>query len=210
MMLESLISAAKQDGWAAGTGSMDQVQREAIRLGLTEVSIRKGDPAVTTLRPVDRGAARPHSLSAKYGKGDQPLHTDGAHLVEPPDLVVLVCSGTSRTPTRLLKIGYGVPDCVRHGVFLVTNGKDSFFSTACSTSRIRFDLGCMAPCDARARETVRYFGSLNKSVREHLWDGSGNVLVIDNREVLHARPSVLDEPDRKLYRVAFMLKRDAL
>jgi len=81
MMLETLVSTAKKDGWAAGRGSMDQVHREALRLGgLTEVSIRKGDPAVTTLRPVDRNGARPNSLSAKYGKGDQPLHTDGAGL----------------------------------------------------------------------------------------------------------------------------------
>jgi hypothetical protein len=103
-----------------------------------------------------------------------------------------------------------MPECVRHGVFLVANGRDSFFSTAYSNSRLRFDPGCMAPCDARAREAVRYFESLNKSVREHSWDDSGRVLVIDNRKVLHARPSVGDEPGRKIYRVSFMLKREVL
>jgi len=210
MMLDGLINAAKKAGWAAGSGSMDQVNREVISLGLTEVPIRKGDTALSILRPTDRNAAHPNSLSARFGKGDQPLHTDGAHLAEPPDLLVLVCKGTSRTPTRIMRVGSDVPSCVRHGVFLVANGKDSFFTTAYYNSRLRFDPGCMTPCDARAREALRYFDSLYTSAREHRWDDPGIILVIDNRQTLHARPSAADDPDREIHRISFAFRREAL
>jgi hypothetical protein len=101
------------------------------------------------------------------------------------------------------------PNHVRHGVFLVTNGKDSFFSTAYSDLCFRYDPGCMVPCDARARETVRYFDAAIESALEQSWDEPGKVLVIDNRKTLHARASVIDDPHREVQRVSFYLKRRA-
>jgi hypothetical protein len=86
-MLEGLVTTCMDEGWVAATGSIAQLRREAQSLGLIEVSVRRGGPSVTTLRPLDRGDSQEHSLSAKYGKGDQPLHTDGAHLAKPPDVV---------------------------------------------------------------------------------------------------------------------------
>lgn len=213
-MLETLVAMSRQEGWAAGSGSIAQIRREAQSLGLTEVPVRRGDPTVTMLRPLSRDDAQANSLSAKYGKGGQPLHTDGAHLAKPPDVVVLACEGTSDTPTRLWRIRRSlsapVPlDKMKHGVFLVTNGKDSFFSTAYSDSRFRYDPGCMVPCDARARKTVRYFEAAIESVIEHSWDEPGKVLVIDNRKALHARASVIDDPHREVQRVSFYLKAGA-
>jgi hypothetical protein len=181
---------------------------------LIEVSVRRGGPSVTTLRPLDRGDSPENSLSAKYGKGDQPLHTDGAHLAKPPDVVILACEETSGTPTRLWTMRRGLftftpPRHVRHGVFLVANGKDSFFSTAYSDVHFRYDPGCMVPCDARARETVRYFDAEIESALEHSWDEAGKFLVIDNRNVLHGRASAIDDPHREVQRVSFYLKRGA-
>jgi Taurine catabolism dioxygenase TauD, TfdA family len=213
-MLETLVAMARKEGWAAGSGSIAQIRREAQSLGWTEVSVRQGAPTVTTLRPLNRDDAQANSLSAKYGIGDQPLHTDGAHLANPPDVVVLVCEGTSDTPTRLWKMKRSVyvpipPDHMRHGVFLVANGKDSFFSTAYSYPRFRYDAGCMVPCDARARETVRYFEAAMESVIEHSWDEPGKILVIDNRKALHARASAINDPHREVQRVSFYLKPEA-
>lgn len=216
-MLEALIAEAMRSGWASGTGTMPQVEHEARLLGLTQIPNRRSDTPVTTLRPVKADKARPKSLSAKYGDGDQPLHTDGAHLAKPPDLVLLTSTQTSNTPTRLWKrplkrltrltLVLGPPAYVTHGIFLVNNGRDSFFAAAYTNSVFRYDPGCMEPCDARARQTVAYFEEATESATDHLWDTPNTVLVIDNRKVLHARGSAIDEPHRELLRTSFYTKR---
>lgn len=213
--LEALVAEAQKEGWAAGSGTPTEIQREARMLGLTEVPLRRGGPAMATLRPLERSAAPANSLSARYGTGGQPLHTDGAHLVQPPDLLILVCEVISTTPTRLWRtprVGRFTttePEHARHGIFLVSNGKDSFFSPAYTRMRFRYDPGCMTPCDARAWETVRYFEKAMEDAVEHQWDEPDSVLVIDNRQALHARASAADEPEREIHRVAYRVKDGA-
>ena len=213
---EALIDKAQQEGWAAAKGSLRQVQIHARVLGLTEVPARCGNPVDAALRPLKRADAPANSLSARYGAGEQPLHTDGPHLEQPPDLVILECQGTSATPTRLWRPRRGgrgraviEAESIRHGIFLVHNGAESFFSAAFANGRFRYDPGCMTPCDARARQAVRYFENALKSAVEHRWDQAGTVLVIDNRRVLHARASAEDEPEGELQRIAYRLKDDA-
>lgn len=213
-ILEDLLEESKVKGWAAGQGTMAEVQVDAALLGWTEVPTRRGGPALTTLRPVDQADAKPNSLSARYGKGAQPLHTDGAHLPDPPDVVILVCRTTSTTPTRLWhgqRYGHPMtilPECVDHGVFLISSGNDSFFATARAAHRLRFDPGCMVPCDARARETVQYFAEVEKYADEYIWSEPGSVLLIDNRRVLHARAPAVQEPQREIQRISYRLKRE--
>lgn len=205
-MLEALLGESSANGWAVGVGSIAQIQREAVRLEWTEVPIRRGGPTITTLRPVDRAEAEPNSLSARYGKEAQPLHTDGAHLPDPPDVVVLACETTSTTPTRLWNHKRW-PSYLLHGIFLVSSGSDSFFAPAYTYSRLRYDPGCMLPCDARARQAVAFFDEAASSEVEHAWNKPGQLLLIDNRRVMHARASAVDEPQREIQRVSFHLKR---
>ena len=212
--LEALAEAARRRGWAVGSGAIGQVQAEGRSLGWTEVPARKGDPPVTTLRPVGRSQARPNSMSSQYGLDAQPLHTDGAHLTRPPDVVVLISETTNSTPTRLWRpwlkgpFSPGIPERARHGIFLVQSGKDSFFSAAYSPEGFRYDPGCMTPCDARARETVTFFRDAAEEAADHVWDQPGMMLVIDNRHTLHGRASAVDDPQRELQRVSFHVKRE--
>lgn len=214
-LLEELLAASKADGWAAGPGTLAQVQADAAMLRWTALPIRRGGPIVATLQPINRTEAKPNSLSARYGTDAQPLHTDGAHLPKPPDIVVLTCETTSTTPTLLWRKNNGSPfppgraDCVEHGVFLVSSGSDSFFATAYAEGRLRYDPGCMLPCDARARQTVEYFEDAERSAIEYQWSEPGQVLFIDNRRVLHARASAANEPQRELQRVSFLLNSEA-
>lgn len=214
--LESLIAKAQKDGWASASGSIGLVQVSAGLLGLAEVPIRRGDPALATLRPIEQSDAPTRSLSARYGTGNQPLHTDGAHLEQPPDLVFLMCEGTSTTPTRLWRPRRRdnerlvmEPEYVRHGIFLVHNGKNSFFSPAVADARFRYDPGCMTPCDARARQAAEYFEQALELATEHQWDEPNSILVIDNRRALHARASAAEEPEREVQRIAYRLKGEA-
>lgn len=206
--LEDLAAHALKVGWASGSGSLASLRFSAGNLGWSEVTFRSADPPIVSLKPVDRDEARPNSLSSRYGKAAQPLHTDGAHLPEPPDFVLLLAEKTSEVPTLLWRceiIHYQLPSYtdLLHGVFLVRNGSDSFFRTAASGLNLRYDPGCMAPCDERSRSAVRFFAAVTDSAVEHHWDAPGKVLLIDNRRVLHARAAAEDEPDREIKRVAF-------
>jgi Taurine catabolism dioxygenase TauD, TfdA family len=208
--LKALAAAVLEDGWASGQGDVDSVRRQAASLGWAEVAPRRGDPAVSLLRPAGAGAAHPRSLSAVYGLGQQPLHTDGAHLSAPPDFIVLISQEPSATPTRLWQGGKshsgrtGMPlDAMQHGMFLVRNGRDSFYAPALSGSRYRYDPGCMTACDARAREAAQYLDQQHAEATSHEWAG-GEVLVVDNRHALHARAAVAEgDLGRELARVAF-------
>ncbi len=192
---------------------MDDVRRAARAAGWSEVPTRAGADPHAVLRPVDNVAAPPRSLSAIYGLAAQPLHTDGAHLQLPPDVVV-VCADTSNlTPTMLWsskggelhRLGLSGP--IDNGIFLVSNGRDSFLSPARSRRFIRYDPGCMTPCDQRARQVVEAFEKLADEAAQHNWDSSSLVLVVDNRSTLHARAEVQgSQQSRIVHRVAFYLK----
>lgn len=206
--LKDLAEQALKTGWASGSGSLASLRHSAGNLGWSEVSFRSADPPVMSLRPQDTDEARPNSLSSRYGKAAQPLHTDGAHLPEPPDFLLLLAEKTSEVPTLLWKcelIHYQLPSYadLLHGVFLVRNGSESFFCTAASGPNLRYDPGCMVPADERSRRTVQFFAAATESRVEHHWDASGKVLLIDNRRVLHARAAAEHEPDREITRVAW-------
>lgn len=208
------MSAARRDGWASGSGDMDSIRRGAKSLGWVEIANRGGDTPLAVLRPVEESAAHTRSLSAVYGLGQQPLHTDGAHQPNPPDFVVLVSSRPSATATRIWtaetsrrssREAVSPPSAaLYHGMFLVNNGPDSFYAPARSGARYRFDPGCMTACDARAREVEDYFTGQLAQAATYEWTASGQVLVIDNRQALHARSAVVEgDTDRELVRVAF-------
>ena len=213
--LESLAALADREGWAEDSGDIKSVRRQASALGWEEVSPRRGDPAVSVLRPVSQLEARPRSLSAKIGLGVQPLHTDGAHLPDPPDILVLISEESSSTPTLLLRpranrgFSGGLFAAACHGMFLVNGGRDSFFAPALSEGRYRYDPGCMSPCDARAQSVVDYFGESLKLAHAHDWLSGGRLLIVNNRRTLHARTSLTDgDEHRSLHRIAFRTGRD--
>lgn len=63
------------DGWANHLGQL--------------VPARVGEPAISSLRPLEKTEAHPHSQSALYGRSEIPFHTDGAHFARPPSYVIL-------------------------------------------------------------------------------------------------------------------------
>ncbi|MEU1439349.1 TauD/TfdA family dioxygenase [Streptomyces sp. NPDC005786] len=73
---------------------------------------------------------------------------------------------------------------------------------------MRYDPGCMLPCDARARQAMQFFQESESLADEHQWNEPGQVLLIDNRRALHARASAEHEPQREIQRISFHLKRE--
>lgn len=180
-----------------------------------EVPVRKGEGAIKELRATPPDAAHPRSLSAIYGEGAQPLHTDGAHLRVPPDVVVLFSEASSTTPTLVwnnrVKLSKStslwgpLPESVRDGLFVVSGGADKFLAPAHENrTGWRYDPGCMTPADQRAREAMEHIDGLRESSFIHEWTDSDMILMIDNRVSLHARSAILaGDEDRVLKRVAF-------
>ena len=212
--LEALAATARARGWALGSGDIESIRKQAASLGWVEVAPRRGDATVSVLRPVTESAAHPNSLSAVYGLGQQPLHTDGAYLQEPPDVLVFICERPSATPTQLWRPDVparrrrplSTTSALSHGMFLVRNGRDSFYAPALSGSGYRYDPGCMTPCDARAREVQKYFEQQLSRASAHEWSAASQVLVVDNQRALHARSAVADgDLDRELTRIAFRI-----
>jgi hypothetical protein len=217
--LKALAATALAKGWATGQGDVESIRKQAASLGWGEVAPRRGDPTVSVLRPAAADAAHPNSLSAVYGLGQQPLHSDGAHMQDPPDLLVFISERPSATPTQLWQPGIVVrrrgstrtdarvsPAALDHGMFLVRNGRDSFYAPARSGWGYRYDPGCMTPCDARAREVQGYFDQQLSRATVHEWPTSGQVLVVNNRHALHARSAVANgDLDRELPRIAFRI-----
>jgi hypothetical protein len=202
--IAALYAEVRKNGWATETIEMNTLIAWSSHFGWKKVLNRRGSNDVDELVPTTEADAHPNSLSAVHGLRRQPLHTDGAHTRRPPDLIALSSAGTSTTPTLLWKPGYP-PPYVSHGVFLVNDGIDRFLATAHSVRQgFRFDPGCMTPCDQRARAAVEFFAEEHSSIVKHEWTSTGELLLIDNRRVLHARDEVSTcDHDRRLQRVSF-------
>ena len=205
-VLESTIELAQRVGWATYDGSFEEAAETATTLGYQIVPTRRRDPDVTSLRPMIRSAARPHSMSARYGLGSLPLHTDGAHMKFPPDLVILAAKSASTVGTYLMHVTEdglpaGVSQALRHGVFLVRDGAEVRCATALGPrNELRFDPVVMTPLDDLARTVVRYFETVVEVAEVRPWKDD-DVLVIDNTAVVHGRQRADAAPRRELRRV---------
>lgn len=211
LALRRLVERALEDGWAVEDGDLGSVDYQATFLGWDVVASRKAGPLAEVLEPTATSDAPTKSLSAKYGTGAQPLHTDGAHHLRTPDVILLSAQGSSNVPTLLWKFSLGrvpgdVLQSLRNGLFTVRSGKDAFLAPALEGTRLRFDPGCMEPSDQRARRVMAFFESAGESAERHDWTtSSSKVLAIDNRRILHARASAEGEPDRAMHRVTLKL-----
>ncbi|SRR6266700_5590282 len=214
----NLAARVVRDGWSKSTVTdmghdMHSAPENIAKLFGNPVTGRTGQN-IEPLRPTEQARANAKSLSVVHGAGSFPMHTDGAHRLQPPRFVVLVCMspGTSPVPTTLirfrdLKITASERARLEAAPFLVRNGKRSFYSTICSASRmfIRYDAGCMMPQGSESKTSLKLIAQRASEVGFTLmhWR-TGDVLIIDNWTVLHGRGLGISEAssDRKLLRVS--------
>ncbi|WP_353067824.1 TauD/TfdA family dioxygenase [Curtobacterium subtropicum] len=201
-----------RDGWSCQRGNLQQLRTAlALSNGWSPLQNRPGaSRQSTTLRPFATADAPPHSLSAVYGMGRQPLHTDGAHIVDPPDVIVLHSKAPSTTPTVVHKPGWGLPECLTTGIFTVHGNHNTFLTPARTARRFRFDPVVMTPGDHHAREAIVYFERMRapETVYSHDWSESDMLLFIDNRSALHARDAIASgDEGRRIERLALKVER---
>lgn len=208
--LRTALSAAGKTGWAVGNGQLDELRREGWWLGWETHSTRGHPDDADELRPLAKANAHRASLSAVHGAGGQPLHSDGAHLLEPSRWLLLVGTVASAVPTLLWPfdadaVDGQVGDALREGLFTVVNGRTSFLAPALAGTILRFDPGCMRPSDGRAMIAAEFLTTRRATALKHAWTNPNTFLLVDNHRVLHARADATSEPNRLLHRITFDL-----
>lgn len=210
-VVAALLAVSEGRPWAALQCDFGVATAAALRLGWHKTALRPGEPDSSVLRPLSITEAHPNSLSSRYGLEAQPLHTDGAHLRRPPDVVILHNQTTSRTSTALWSPDNGQDrmdeDAWRSGIFTVATGRHKFLASALDRSVLRLDPGCMTPADERAREVLKEAQAARRNCTDFAWSRPGTTLVINNRRALHARNLVLPgDLERRIHRATFQLQ----
>lgn len=204
-MLASPPSSALTDlssrGWAVvpGVRSVEDLLAVASKLGQPVQD--RFNTVLRVLTPTVSEKARPGTLSARYGCGPFPLHTDTAFWPQPSRYLVMRVEGDHRRTTTLVSFqdlidhlpGNSATD-LRRSVWRVHKAQGGSYCSAYFSSRIgsgwRYDGECMVPANAsavRARPHVeRVLQDISRT--EHRWQSS-QALVIDNWRVLHGRGS---------------------
>lgn len=203
------MEALQRDGWTKAVGNLQQL-RVALQVAGAQPATTQRGRSQSVLRPYAASEAPPHSMSAIYGLEEQPLHTDGAHLSAPPDVIALWSGVSNTTPTLIWApaSNYRHPGYVSTGIFSVRSKGGSFLASAMSGGRLRFDPVCMSPGDGLARKAAGYFQGLRQDVVEHHWNEPDTVLLIDNRRCMHARGAVAEgDENRQLERLTLRLER---
>lgn len=212
--LQVIRHELSREGWALREGSPRDLHF-ALAIGGTWAPVLNtigGSRQSTVLRPYTTDDAPPRSLSAEYGLGAQPLHTDGAHLRNPPDVIVLHSEAPSETSTVIFSPPWNVPDYVSAGIFTVHANGPSFLSPARSSDRFRFDPVAMTPGDHLALATTEYFedARARDDIHVHHWDRPNLLLFIDNKMSLHARNAVAqNDNERRIERIALQVEESA-
>lgn len=173
---------------------------EALRaLGATRVAGR-------VAQAVTAGAARPNTLSSRFGLGEFPLHTDGANGDDPPRYVVLASTLPRAAATLVLDArGPGGPLAGGERALFRVHGQRS-----CHYSRFRERRACgsmvrynpathTAVNDAAAAIEAALAASAASADRID-WR-STRVAVIDNWACLHGRERVGDSDRGRMRRL---------
>lgn len=205
------------NGWAVLTarGSTVDILQNLVagiarQLGSPRAS-RKGGDLVDHLRPTSANAAKPRSLSALYGTGSFPWHTDGAHWSVPPRYLVLACAQASANTAATIiwdarqSLALN-SQAARQANFRVCNGAHSFYATATSPLQpyYRYDPGCMSPLDSTAQYLQRAVENEGTSISDQIAWAPGLIAIIDNWRCLHRRANAEQDSARYLLRTTVM------
>ena len=194
-LIQQALRAVEKSGWVSCPVTLDEALR-TIAEKATIIPTRPGEPPVGRLKATDQADAHRPSLSRRFGRKGFPLHTDGAHLFDPPDAVLLEYrQPTPLAPTLLFMpqldvVTPAVGHALRQGVFAIGFGRATFLAHVLTEERLRFDPVVMVPRDPLARVAQRFIYDCIDNAVEYCAPGPGTTLIIDNRRTLHGRAAV--------------------
>ena len=189
-------------GWASvRVSDADHLLHLATTLGHPSPS-RPAGQVLDRLVPLAKAQAHPRSMSAVFGEGAFPFHTDLAHYPCPPRFVLLRAAQTDRIarPTllhdsRRLPLTPTERQLLSHGPFLTRGWSPAVFFPqsltgflGCRMPSSGTTVCCMTPASSSAR-TAELLLARKMDEREPVrinWY-YGQTIVLDNWRVLHAR-----------------------
>ena len=162
---------------------------------------RPRGPLLDRLVPLSPTDAHPRSMSAVFGKGPFPFHTDLAHSSFPPRFVLLRAeqaddSGRQTVLHDLQRLPLTPTDrqLLAHGPFFVRGGRRPFLSSILDqvprlmTTFLRYDPCCMTPASPSGHDAVLLLKEKTSAVDPVRIEWlPGRTVVLDNWRVLHAR-----------------------
>ena len=200
-MAANLLPALQRTGWVKAKVGTDDPR--TLSMFLKTMARHLGIPISHKARIVKKIVPRraetgnANSLSGKYGLTPFPLHCDTSHWPVPCRFVLLACisPGSFRTTTLLLdtsemNLTSEARALALSSVFLIRNGRNSFYSSILSSSRdfIRFDPGCMEAIGKEGNAAMELYSYAKQ--KDHVRRISldvGDVIAIDNWRILHGR-----------------------
>ena len=199
--------------WKGPRDNADSVLQEMAWLGDhlgPRVEGRAGE-LQEIISPKASEIAHPRSMSAHYGLGELPLHTELSHRRRPCRFVLLGCLEPGEPPTATLLldwqlIGFSQNELLllESAPVLVRNGRKSFYSTILSPERrfFRFDPACLEAVDERGRQVLQIVARKLTTATPvaHSWC-RGDILVFDNWRILHGREPAKQNSERRLARM---------
>lgn len=213
---ESTLETLRARGWALLPLASEHELRSIIPLLRPRLAHQAASFQVERVSPKTSDRARPGTMSALYGMGSFPPHTERAHWPTPPRFLILRSVGdASNRPTILLDsyrlaLDPKLTQELLQTPWIVRWGEVSFRSRVLLPSsgakglwHVRYDRCCMTPCEEAGEGLSNRLEEALASLEpeRHYWE-PGTVLIIDNWRVLHGRGQSHD-PDfgRALERV---------
>lgn len=199
------FSALDRDGFCTALGVRDiDLLRLIEPLGRVRVDPRNPEP-VRDIQPQQADAAKPNTLSSRYGTGGFPFHTDTAHWDRPARYLLLYCvsPGDGMRPTRLQdsrawQLTDQEMDLACRALWAVGHRRVRLAHLAVRVRGrllVRYDMDCMRPMTSEASELKALLQHRIETTVEtsNIWE-PGSLLVIDNHRMVHAR-GVAPKPD---------------
>ncbi|WP_457936909.1 TauD/TfdA family dioxygenase [Mesorhizobium sp. 10J20-29] len=210
------LDPLSERGWSlhrSESANADATVSELGKLG-DRIGTRVGGRAGAleeVIEPHSADAAHPRSLSARYGLGALPFHTELSHRTRPCRYLLLGCidPGSPAAATMLLDwqtLGFSPEELnlLEATPVLVRSGRRSFYTTilAPGGAFLRYDPGCLEAVDQRGRIALALIDNriAAASPQAHQWR-QGDILIIDNWRVLHGRSPSDPGSGRRLARV---------
>lgn len=173
-----------------------------------------GERGYRDLVPYSRDEAPAGSMSSFIGTGEQPMHTDRAHLPTPPRYIALQCIDEGEIPCPTYVWGLNCvgllrdrPGILMESVWVFRDCvRAPFYSPIIEFGdrrvRVRFDPFCMRPASFSRVVIDRAYVELRQYTdRSTVAWKNGAVLIIDNWACLHSRAAGADQaPSRRLRR----------
>ena len=195
-----------------GITSQSRLLEVAWAIGRPKMS--PAGEVIKLLTPRIAVESRARTLSATYGRGPFPLHTDTAFWPVPCRYLIFRATGDVRRPTTVLSfaellenLGTKFRSLAEQSIWLARTRERAFYCSM--TFRVgnercwRYDSQCMFPVNNAASQVEQILGRQIPGIEETDLEWEDDIAVVmDNWKVLHGRgPMPLDEKQRILERI---------